>query len=432
MQAAHPEAVVSARQLNGVTLDLAPLGNRARRSLDLTIGRWHYLDSGVMAPINTDWADETGGYSDGNHLSAARILSTPDGGRRIYPRRDHMDEYVEFQRPQYWTGAAWANIPLPARQRIGDTLLWDAANFAIACQLTGCQVKLSVTLKTAAAAKRIRWPVSLTGLTRTGWQLLSGTEVVCEIPHPTLTDAAGTEREVEAYIRNGAVEFIADTTNLAYPIVIDPTVDYQTAASADDGYLYNVAAEGSGGVRSAVSGFLYFGNHGIDDNREHWVRFLSVTIPDGSTLEAGDAAYLSYKASSSVSATSCNAIVYGDDAATPTAPNTVAVFWGKTLATAHVHWDNVESWTEATWYNSPDIKPIITELLASYSYAAGAAMQFLIWNNASDTDAYRGARDYDYPGGVSGPKLHIEYTEAGGTSQSLGPHMAYYRRRRAA
>ncbi len=417
----------TARTRNGITHQLGAEAAR-KFAFDCGIGSYHYLKDGVYRPINTDWSNETGGWVDGNAISAARIISDGQGKRRLYPRQDHTDEYIELARPQYWTGAAWANIPLPARTRMGDTLLWDATSFAIAVQLSGDQVKLTVTLKNAAAAQRIRWPVSLTGLTRDGWTLKSGTEVVCQIPQPTLVDANGTERAVEAYIRNGAVELIADVTNLAYPVVIDPTLDYQVGASGDDSSA-NIVEPSETTLFSATSTICSVGRvtSGSVSRRNLCVRFLGVTVPDGATYDVG---YLSFKSAGNYSGTTCNGTIYGNDIATPSAPTDSASFWGLTLTTASAAWSSIPSWTADNWYNSASIVSILTELAGSYSYAAGANMQFRVDNNGSTLEAIRHARTYD-SAAASAPKLHIEYTAAAATTQSIAPHFRRYASLRA-
>jgi hypothetical protein len=403
--AAHPEAVVHSRTLNGIKHAIAPLGGRERFVLDTAIGHYHYYDAGSPVEINTDWGNETGSWVDGNHASSGRILSGTTGTRRLYPRRDHMDEYVEFARPQYWTGAAWANITLPARTRTGDTVTWDATAFAISVVLTGCQVKLSVTLKTAAAAKRIRWPITLTGLTRTGWQLFSGTTVVCDIPQPTLVDAAGTERVVEAYIRNGAVEFIADVTGLTYPVVIDPPLDYQVGAAADDWW-----ARDGDSAYFGTSGWAYSGDDssGNYDYRSGF-RFTGVAVSVGATI---DVAYLSLRAKQTKTVYPATKII-GEAADNPTAPTSLTTFAARTRTDASAPWTPV-AWVADTWYNSPSTVAVIQEIIGRGGWASGNAInQF--WQVAvtgwGGTANIVSAWDYD-AGAASAAKLHIEYTAA--------------------
>jgi hypothetical protein len=404
--AAHPEAMVAERTLNGIKHAIAPLGGRERFVLDTAIGHYHYYDAGSPVEINTDWADETGAWVDGNHGSGARILSGTTGTRRLYPRRDHMDEYVEFARPQYWTGAAWANVTLPGRTRTGDTVTWDATAFAISVVLTGCQVKLSVTLKTAAAAKRIRWPITLTGLTRTGWQLFSGTTVVCDIPQPRLVDAAGTERAVEAYIRNGAVEFIADITGLTYPVIIDPPLDYQVGSGPLDFYIaYN--APGSGGSFWPNFSDLMICSASATSHNNAGVVFTSVTIPDGATIGA---AYMSCKAYDSRAITTATLALYAEKAASPDAPTSAATYWARTMTTAAGSWSPA-AWTSGTWYDSGSFTGPLAELMGSYSYKAGANMHLELRNNGSNDTALRRMCSYNN-GASNAAKLHIEYTSA--------------------
>ncbi|DBA35225.1 TPA_asm: hypothetical protein vir530_00001 [dsDNA virus vir530] len=135
------------------------------------------------------------------------------------------------------------------------------------------------------------------------------------------------------------------------------------------------------------------------------VRFQDVTIPDGATI---DAAYLqfyyvsnSYKASPAVT-------IYGEDDEDPSVIESLTDGAARVKTTASVSW--VISYP-GTWLESSDISDIITELMESYSYAAGAAMQFIIIGTSGTGNVY--VRSYDYTGNVLGAKLHIEYTSGG-------------------
>jgi hypothetical protein len=113
--------------------------------------QWQAVDENV---INSD----VSGFAHMAKAMAHAIHAKADGARRWYPRRNVTTEYIEFGRPQYWTGSAWANVPLSTPTRTGSTILWDQTNFSLQASVNWHQVKLDVTLKNAAAARRIRWP----------------------------------------------------------------------------------------------------------------------------------------------------------------------------------------------------------------------------------------------------------------------------------
>src|SRR5574340_367767 len=118
-----------------------------------------------------------------------------DGTRRWYPRRLILSEYVEFGRPEYWTGTQWNLLPM-GQPTVSDTkLVWDRANYALTVQHNWHRVKLDVTLKSSAAARRIRWQVTLQGLVFNNWSLISQSDgkTVGYINKPTAEDANGKD-----------------------------------------------------------------------------------------------------------------------------------------------------------------------------------------------------------------------------------------------
>lgn len=124
---------------------------------EMTLHDQHYQDaSGVWQEVNE--ALETDGV-DGFSVKAGRmrhlLRGKGDGTRRWYPRRNVTNEYVEFGVPQYWTGSAWTNLPLGTPTRDGNTLTWGRPTYALSLTVNWHKLKLDVTLKTSAAARRI-------------------------------------------------------------------------------------------------------------------------------------------------------------------------------------------------------------------------------------------------------------------------------------
>ena len=382
---------------------------RDRFALDSSIGSYHYLDAGSWREINTDWLDSTSGWADENDRHAFRCLSDANGKRRIYPDRSDPNAYVEFARPQRWTGSAWQNITLPARTRTADSLLWDAAAFAINIQNTGDQIKLSVTLKNATAARRIRWPVTLTGLTFNNWQLLKGGVPVIRVPRPTLVDANGVERTVASDYVNGAVEFTADVSGLTYPIVIDPTIDVQVGASEDDGRRFTGTNDFLATATTPYVGWQ--GSQSTILSAHGWARFTGLSGLSGATI---DVSYLSLCANLAGSNNTSSIYIYCNDTASPVAPTNSAEFDALALTTAYYHYQvNSIAWVGGTFYDTGSINAPIQEIATSYD---PAVIQVVMLNQIlAGQDNRIQIRQYDYAGNLSGPKLHIEYTAGGAT-----------------
>lgn len=181
----------------------------------------------------------------------------------------------------------------------------------------------------------------------------------------------------------------------------------QVAASTDDARNWGYDWPGDGNY-SATGTFTYIGN--VTDA---WylsaLRFLSVPVPQGATIESAKITLCAHADETS----SVNFRIAGedvDDAATfGSGHQPYAVYGAKT--TANVVW-TPGNWTAGSWYESPDIKTIIQELVDRAGWASGADMAFVLYASSNAETAYRRFRTYDYTGNASGAKLDITYTAA--------------------
>lgn len=174
------------------------------------------------------------------------------------------------------------------------------------------------------------------------------------------------------------------------------TLDYQVAASGDDGGFWS----------STFDNTYTTIRMGYDSSvRSAFMRFTGVTIPVGSIITA---ACLSTKFGGS-GGTIPACTLYFEDAADPAAPTTAADANGRTKTTASMSY-TPPGYNSGNWSNSNDFSAIIQELVDSYDYSAGKSMQILVIGAGSKTN-YGACLSYDYSGNVSGPKLHIEYTD---------------------
>lgn len=150
------------------------------------------------------------------------------------------------------------------------------------------------------------------------------------------------------------------------------TIDARVAASTDDANELS-----SGNVQTNTASFN-------TDQTGEWLAFrVSVTIPDGATI---DVAYLTLQFDSGT-LDEPDLTIYGEDTATPaayaagTATFTIST---RTRTTASVDWASADLGAPGA-FNSPSIVAIIQELMASYSYAAGAYMAFMWTSRANDS-----------------------------------------------
>lgn len=182
-----------------------------------------------------------------------------------------------------------------------------------------------------------------------------------------------------------------------YPVTIDPTVDQDVAGSLDDSFENASSANATIGSGNADGVDKMFG-----------FRWQGVTIPDGATINT---AYLSvYVYNGNLDEP--DVTIDFEDSSTPaafaTASNDVS---SRTGTSETVNWASANL-GGAGWYDTSSVVVIIEELMASYSYASGAAMVARLTGSADaarDCGLYLYDQDPAYAAG-----LYIDYTAAGG------------------
>lgn len=123
------------------------------------------------------------------------------------------------------------------------------------------------------------------------------------------------------------------------------------------------------------------------------VRFTSVMIPKGSTIKS---AILRLVASDSVSGTTVNATIKGENVNHAIAFSTYANFTGRARTAASVAWNNIGGWTAGSTYSTPDLKTIIQAIVNRAGWVSGNALVLFIENNASTIGKYREFASWDH------------------------------------
>lgn len=426
---------VAERTKTSLKCALPMVDKRERFALDCSIGAQHWLDrGGVMQPIQTDWAVGSDGWSDKNETSAARILVDDKGTRRIYPDQ-HGDAYIEFAAPEYYDGDKWQPLEVPevasAKQVSAETAQWSSDHWRVEVVNTGSQSKLSYVMLDGKAPSRVRWAYTCCACTLDETGNLMGEKgdviaTVCRGRADYLTGSRDPTDEpiaVRTTWGKETVEYQVDTSRGGWPLVLDPTVDYQVAANANDARRYEGALGFDATGTEATVGYLTTANF---LTCHQCMLFTGVSGLGSTTI---DTSYISLLSKNSGAGTPLTGI-YTVQAATPVMPTSAAEFDALTLG-AKVDWDANSSGT--AWVNSVSTNAALQELVNTYNPTA-----ILIVHR--DDGSAHGSNNYQYwlqresyYLGTNAAKLHVEYTAAaGGSSQSLGPHRAYYARRRAA
>lgn len=191
------------------------------------------------------------------------------------------------------------------------------------------------------------------------------------------------------------------------PTVIIPSgsIDKEVGGSWDDGYTKYWSVCASGQFEYATLS-IACGKYSYNFNA--WLRFTGVVIPQGATITA---AYIKIYTCTYPGSGTTDTKIYADDQANPVSPGDAADHCGRTRTTQGVAWN--QEFIANQWHQSPNIAAVIQELVDSYDFSSGAAIQILWDNKATSGIKYVDFNSYDEP--LKPPQLHIEYTLAGVT-----------------
>jgi len=348
-------------------------------------------------PQNFQWIDGTTGSN--SLISVAQAVASPS-----------VDDDKLYWANAFGAGRHFRYTAAPTRL-IKHLIIDSAANLpACPTWITNPWLELTFTLTPSSGVTMyvdgVAWnrAKSKTTANAIEFRLPSG-QVVWSMAAPLAYDSSEMGEpcngQIKLYVNKKikycSVRFPKSWIDTAvFPIVIDPAVDYQVSGTGDDG-CWDTSYFWNNDTRNYI-GFLDSAISNV------FARWTGVTIPAGATI---DVAYVSvYREGSSGTPAACK--MYFNDVNAPTAPTTLATAKAKVKTTAYANWTPP---TSGTWVNSPSAVDIITELIGSYDYSAGAAMMML-WIGAG-----KGTVKYmyftDYTGNTTrAPKLHIEYTEA--------------------
>ena len=183
------------------------------------------------------------------------------------------------------------------------------------------------------------------------------------------------------------------------------TLDYQVSTPKDDGYWAAILAFSYDTVGLPLGGSS---SHPI----KVFCRWTGITIPAGAKITS---AYVSFRFYN-YSGTPPECTLHFEDAANPSAISSASDGDDRVKTTANI---SVTGPTSGEWWNTGSIVSIIQELVDSYDYSSGAAMQMIIDGVASNDFSRQSAYEDGEPDGLWAPKLHIEYASGDHRSSSF-------------
>ncbi len=167
-------------------------------------------------------------------------------------------------------------------------------------------------------------------------------------------------------------------------------VTVRVTAGGDDGFA------GSWGFYKSLA-WYEIGNPGQPYGS--WYRFANIKIPAGARIVQ---AYLVTTQSKWTSGTHLK--IRAEKSAAPLAPASLSGLTSKARTLAGVDWDSGYSDRQA--HQSPDISAVIAELVSSYDYSSGRAIQILVNNDGSASGSEHVGLTFE---GGSAPVLYIKY-----------------------
>lgn len=144
---------------------------------------------------------------------------------------------------------------------------------------------------------------------------------------------------------------------------------------------------------------LIVGKIAVD--RNIWLRFADVNIPQGATVTAATLSFVANTTSSN----SVSLRIYGDDEDNPTVPTNTSDYNGRPRTTAYVDWSTSSTWTAGDVVSSPDITTVIQEIVDRGGFASGNAIQIFVQNNGGTLARYLDSFSSGNP-----PSISISWT----------------------
>lgn len=400
--AERPNAKLKRRERHALVYDVGvdPLTGRSVEHAVFSMRPLHYREAGQWREVDLDWKDsDDPSFSDMVVAADYRVYSAPSGRRRIYPRRDRLDEYIEFQPPELQNPSGkWRSTGFNRGGRSGKKLAWVSAGASVDTITQAGQFKVNFNILDPRAVAPIRWRYNLVGLRRDNTLLVSEQEenVVGSFAPLVMTDAEGTERLVDHRLNDFAVELYPVVNDLVFPIEVDPTINISPSVSGDDGHWTEATF-------SSTSTAILLGNSGGSANA--FIRFPNVTFPTNATITS---ALVSGDSQANLSVSTCNVTIRALAEDNATAPTSLADANGRTTTTAGVNWSSIPGWTTGTNYASPNISSVITEIKNRAGWASGNAIVLYFIDAASSTNARRQWYSEDHSSGAP-PTLSITY-----------------------
>lgn len=188
--------------------------------------------------------------------------------------------------------------------------------------------------------------------------------------------------------------------------MLDCSLDSLILSVQQSGVIDTAVSRGADDAWEDSSEDMKRGSAWIKLANEGWagLRFRGLDIPGNATITA---AYLELTSRNDRSGANATVNLYAEDRANPNQfSNSDGNITDRPTTSNSVAW-NMSAWEEDTVYQSPDISPLIQELLTSYGSFSAGRMVFLLEATGTST---RHAYSENHSGNDNEPRLHVEWS----------------------
>ncbi len=381
---------------------------RDKYALDISIGPQNYRnDLGLYDAIDlTPVISDLPQFNLMVNKAPYKLYAGLNGARRFYPNRVASHRYLDFPAPKVAFGRSF--------MLEGTKLVSRNMDYNIEIEWQNNRVTFDTILHKAPAFDKIVFDVDRLGINDDTILAMLGTPKVYEKEQ---VFGEAQSRMLDVSVKRGEITLGFDLMGMKFPLVIDPTLDLQVGAGADDVETLNDSD-------LFINGTIILAGKDSSNSFDSAFRFTGVTIPQGSII---DVAHLIITANANKSNTTVNTNVYGEDADDPGQITTISDYLGRARTSTVAAWADIEAWTTNTEYQSPELKTVVKTIVDRASYGEDA-MIFFWEDNGSTASSEVRRTGYEYETDSSkAVKFHVEYT-TGGAGGAAG--LANRRRRR--
>ncbi len=384
----------------------------------------NYRDAqGTYQPIELGHEDADGEGFNARFSRVPRVLRLSHGGRkRLYPVEGMDSAWVELGKPDE---LPTLGAPTSKAGGVWTWRDWDSATqWSLRYIVGNSQVKFALRLpRKVTGLNTLTIPFSSAGLTRQGRLLLHGGIPVAELRTPTVQDAKGERRKLGVSIGAGAITLTLNDEGLTYPLVIDPPLDYQVGASANDAMVSVATTSTPPHTWTSIDLTGYDLQVGESGTNRYGCggRFTAIALLGTDIV---DVTYITFKANGTRSGTVVYSNLYGENADNAAAYSTVANYNAR-AKTAAIAWDSIPAWTDAVAYNTPSLVTPVTTIKNRAGWASGNAMAFEWEDDGSGNEAFRDGHSYDSAGATKVAVFHIESHAPTNNSITVGHAMGF-------